>query len=742
MTTEQQEELKALKEIRHEWVKKRNAFRLAEAKNSDTGSLHTIQEEIKKADQKIEELDNEIKSIEVENSTNIEIQPILVNKDVLPREKQIEERDELFKAIETLKLEGKELGYTSTKEDIAKIHNLKTKVYNEIFKTIEEQMTFVTSKSELMYSSALFDIIYTSETIDTITVSEIQKIREDNENFKWYDRSVIVSALSLSLLHFKFETKKANLLLDFVTDFEPNVWERALTGLTLAIIYQNNRTWMRDNNFINRLRTLQNNDDIQEGIKKIDFILKNELYKENIFNPKLFEMDLFKSPMNCFVPFFDENSVLKNAIENAPVDFNVEEFQGFLKTMPLMDINKYALCVVLADGGLKKQILEKNEESYRFYNSLTISDNFSPFQNLISEYFCFFNFFPKKELDNIFEKQLLITKTDLRTIILNKTMQLLLEANRLYEEDKYNEAISKYQSLLKIEKSHNESRWQLAACYEEINETKKAIDIYLELEKELGENVGRDLLFKIANCYNELNMYSESIEYCKKIEQKVEQPSLNFMLLVADNYEKQSDYVNGEKYYNIAEKMALDEDDKLIIAERYFVRDKYSEALRIMKEIIVLPEKNSQYWLLLGKIYCDLFEWDLSIETLIKANELDKEKVDTEILMSLGRSYILSNGNIIEGKKILENLRGSTSTSNNLTPLIHGNLAHAYLIEGDREKALYFYSKCIKLLKDEKDFAQRMGKDLKFILKMGITEDNYNAIRDYVIKSYLSKGKR
>ena len=44
-------------------------------------------------------------------------------------------------------------------------------------------------------------------------------------------------------------------------------------------------------------------------------------------------------------------------------------------------------------------------------------------------------------------------------------MRLLLEANNLFNEEKYIEAINKYEDLLKIDKSHREALWQLGSVF-------------------------------------------------------------------------------------------------------------------------------------------------------------------------------------------------------------------------------------------------------------------------------------
>lgn len=723
-------ELLGLKNIRMEWVKKRDALRLEEVKQSDPNTLHSIKSNLEDIIAKVKSFDLEISLIEDKLNSTKENASLDLNKS--GKTVTIVEDENIAKAIAVLKQEAKELNYNSTKEDFAKIHNLKTKVFEDVFKNLDNQLNFVASKKELMYSSVLFDTIYGKEVLDQVTITEIQKIRGDRENYKWFDRSVIVSALSLSLIHFKFDFKRANLLLDFVTDFETNVWQRALTGLTIAIIYQKNRSWLRDTNFTNRLKTLQSNTEIQKGLKAIDFILRNELYKSNLYNPRIFELDLFKNPMNCFVPFYENNEILKNALNDANSDFNTEEFRHYLEKMPIMDSYKYMLCISLSNGGLKKQKV-KNDDAKKIIDSLTISDNFSPYQNLISEFYFFFNHFPEKLKDDVFKKQLLIIKTELKNYVLNKVLQMLLEANMLYREKLYQEAINKYRDLIKIDKSNLDARWQLGNCYLAKNSDKEALPIFLELEKDTKEKINPQLFILIALCYRHQKKYSKSNEYCGKNEEKDKDPNITCLFLKAENFYKLGDYPNAYLYCKKAENKIGDAEDIFDIADLYSEIEKYDDALRMIKEAIKADPKIAKYRTTEGTIYSYLFEWDLSMASLTKANELDKK--ESLIDISIARNYLFSKRDLTKAKEIFEKL---LRPKFECVEIAYGNLGHFYFINGDKEAAFEKYFKCVTLLKDEKDFRRRMELDLRFLVNFGITELEYNQMKESVIDKFMS----
>ena len=204
LTQYDQEELDGLHKIRHEWRKKFNMLRLQEATTADANSLHTITTGIENAKKKIEEVEAEIKELEDKQTQTVPTpsQSLVPLSPTIPLTYNIE----ILQADEILLQESKKIDLDSTKEDIAKIHSLRIKMSeSDAQKELDRRLLLITSKRDLLYPSVLFDTIYTSEVLDTATASEIQKIRGDYETYKYHDRSVLVSALSLSLFNFKFD---------------------------------------------------------------------------------------------------------------------------------------------------------------------------------------------------------------------------------------------------------------------------------------------------------------------------------------------------------------------------------------------------------------------------------------------------------------------------------------------------------------------------------------------------------
>lgn len=666
---------------------------------------------------------------------NIKHLPII---DKVEIQKSESKESSLSKAIEIFYQEDKKISFNTTKEDIVKLKEIKSKIIEELFSGFDEKIEFITSKKELMLSSIYFDNIYSKSVLDKGIIEEIQKVRNDDENFKWYDRSVIVSGLTLSLIHHDFDINKANLLLDFVSNFEQNVWEKALSGLILGIMVQKNRGWKRSPSFIKRLEGFRENDRIQGAIICIDFILRNELYKESLFDPKFFKNEMFNNPMNCFVPFFENNNIYIDAINNSDLDFDIDFFKNYLKELPLLDCHKYVLCSWLSKGELSKSKLEGKERKI-FINKVNISNNFKPYQNILSELYYYFSFYPHERINNVFEKQLLLNKNDLKSLVLEKTNQLLLEANTFYFDGNHKEAISKYENILRIDKNNFEALWQMANSLYAIKKYKESLNIFIKI-KDQDEHHGQkdELILRIAECYFKLLNYTESLSYCRIIENGVYKNSFRLLMLLANNYNELKDVSNLILCFKLLRPIATSTDQQLSLASLYETNDHLNEAKELLLTLLENDSKNSVAWHSLGRVYTDLLEFNLSISAMDKAIEFNTKNTNHYIL-SRCRAMLFSKKELLECKNSLEKLLKPKS---GFVDVAYGNLGHYYLIMDNTSQALDSYTKCIKLINNENDFIEKMQIDLKFLLNLGINKEEYIALKDLAVKAFHESNKK
>ncbi len=93
-------------------------------------------------------------------------------------------------------------------------------------------------------SPKLFRLMWLTDKYTETDLLLIKSIRESG-SLPWYEKSIAVSAITLSLINC-FDKEKINVLCDFYKDREPQVWQRAFTGLIIAVFIYNKRLELYD----------------------------------------------------------------------------------------------------------------------------------------------------------------------------------------------------------------------------------------------------------------------------------------------------------------------------------------------------------------------------------------------------------------------------------------------------------------------------------------------------------------
>jgi tetratricopeptide (TPR) repeat protein len=112
----------------------------------------------------------------------------------------------------------------------------------------------------------IFNIVWLS---DRYTDAEVELLKAlcDSKVLPWYDKSLVVSALTLSLLRY-FDVKKFLLLFRFYQANEQHTWQRALLGIFVCFIKYNERFYLYPI-LEEKTRELAATGDIQRNIEAI-----------------------------------------------------------------------------------------------------------------------------------------------------------------------------------------------------------------------------------------------------------------------------------------------------------------------------------------------------------------------------------------------------------------------------------------------------------------------------------------
>jgi tetratricopeptide (TPR) repeat protein len=113
---------------------------------------------------------------------------------------------------------------------------------------------------------SIFRMIWLTDKFREAEISMAGKICK-SKLIPWYDKSILVSSLTLSLIR-HFDIQKVNLLFDFFEEGENQVWQRALIGLFLGLYFHDCRL-----NFYpeitHRLEVARENQQLEKNIEAI-----------------------------------------------------------------------------------------------------------------------------------------------------------------------------------------------------------------------------------------------------------------------------------------------------------------------------------------------------------------------------------------------------------------------------------------------------------------------------------------
>lgn len=650
--------------------------------------------------------------------------------------------DTLLKAIEVLKQNKSNLNHNSSIEEVEAYENLKRQLFHALFEPTDE-MIRNTPAIRNKITEVLFDKVYTSATLDKITVQQIGEIRNEKNTYETHERKVIVNALALSLLTFnKFDYLKANLLLDFVSDYENTVWQTALVGLVLALLYNQNK-WQRFDTLKARLNVLQQLSHVQEGLRSIDLILRRRFFEKTKLQYNIFRLPFFKSPINCFLPYYKNNPVYKDALDNNPGDIDSELFEHTISS-PLLDSEKYAISLAVREG-TAQTVKQSKAEVKKTIEIFNLAAYLSPYQNIVGEFYNFLTLYPSHKLEDVFVKQMMITQTKLKGIILDRSNQLLMTAENSMDVHSYSSAIPTLLDLLKLEPENEIALMDIAICHLNLKtpEYESALKSLLSLYKLNSNNPKTTTM--IAECYSKTERNELALEFFEKT-RTINPNYLPFIDKLADHFDRNKNYIEEitllegatklyPKHFGLGTALlcAYESRQKSGIGEKE-ISEISAKSLNKLFELLEISSEEDLYivYFHLSKTYCTIFEFENAVKYAMLGYKSKGRALD--LIMNLGRTYLLEGKQLDKARQYLNKCRSLVKKD----PIVFGNLGHLELVSGNIDKAIDHYKECVVLFKHLEDFSIKFNWDKRHLSYLGVKKDVYDDIERLIIDHYNS----
>ena len=568
----------------------------------------------------------------------------------------------------------------------------------------------------------IFEFIWLTDKFGEAEIELMNKIRK-TKSIPWHDKSILVSALTLSLIR-HFDSNKIMLLIDFYEDGEDQVWQRALIGWMIGIYAFDHRLKFYPE-IIDRLKAMQGDqslikylemiviqfikaketekitrkirDEILPEVLKIKSKLEEKLDLENITSLTSFEeknpewenffkdspdvyqkfeefssmqldgadvflsafamlkqFDFFNKISNWFLPFYKENGIIKDSLENIKENLDVDLFtEGLEKTSFMCNSDKYSFCLNVKHlpSPQKSMMTELFNMELKAMNEMKEDDeliNISASNKaIITQYFQdlyrFYKLHPwKNDFDDIFNLNI--------EIYLAEFFQILVEDNSIFrnigefffEKNYYKEALGIFLNCQVQKENSHELYEKIAFSYQQTGEFQKALDYYHKAEY-LGKN--KEWLYnKIALCYRKIKNYNKAVEYYLEAE-KIKPDDMQIQALLGHTYMELEDFETALKYYF---KVEYHDPDNLRIqrpiAWCYFILGKLEKARKYLRKTIS-KEGNKNDYMNLGHIEWSLGNKKDAIESYRQS--IGKSNHDYEWFTRVfdeDKKYLLKNG--------------------------------------------------------------------------------------------------
>lgn len=382
-----------------------------------------------------------------------------------PKDENLTDND-ISSIVKLIEIKTKELSSNLGNKELHKeVNDLRGKINKLMFGELDysQEVDKPFRNADLQ---SLFDVIYSSEKLDQFTLERIQKVRTKTEIYKWHDRSVIVSAITCSLIHYnKADEQKITLLIDFINDNEDKVWQKAITSLFIVLNHLGNK-WLRFDSIKTKVKSLNQNLRIQDACSVVIQLFSIGLNNVSMISEDLFLNPYFsENPFNYFLPYHQEENPAFDSVYDNYTGNDIEKFILDLRDAPIPDQIKYLFCSKTTEGDKEGDAKMNKKRLVKISQILHLNSHFYPYSIFVQEIISFYRFFPVYKHEEKLSSQLKLTETPLRDYLLNEKEKYSALGAHFMKENNWAQAIINYKAAVKLDESNINYKLNLANCY-------------------------------------------------------------------------------------------------------------------------------------------------------------------------------------------------------------------------------------------------------------------------------------
>jgi len=558
----------------------------------------------------------------------------------------------------------------------------------------------------------------------------------DSGKFSWYEKSVFVSAISLSSFR-TFQAEKLFCLIDFYRSGEEKVMERALTGLIFSLYYYNNRILLYPE-IISRITKLGMDKNFREHCRLIVLQIIRSRETENL-SKKLHEEILPK--VAKLKPRIEEKLDLDNIL---PGDKYGE------KNPDWSDMFKDSEDIFRTMEELTKLQMEGADVYMSAFSNLKHFDFFKDFRNW------FLPFYPDHEIINeIFHDDILGPGTD-------ELAEALYKTPFICNSDKYSLILnlkylpsSQKTMMLKVFRMELEGLQQLEDEETEsdpfrnfrTNATQYIQDIYRFFKLSPYRKEFEDLFSGKLDIYNSeffrmtgnageaeagladyffsKNYYQDALElFLRQVKDRPDDSQLYEK--IAFCYQQEENFDEALRYYQRAElvERKVWTLKKIGLCLRRLGRKE--EALDYYLQAGTMDPEDIQTTIMTGHCYLDLHDYETALKYYFRVEYNDPGNL--KILRPIAFCYF-ALGRFGDSEKYYERLSSGKLTAHDFI-----NRGHLSLCQGRKKEAVDFYrlgigSGQVTLT----EFMRIFEEDRTLLLSLGVNPEDLPILLDYLL---------
>lgn len=283
-----------------------------------------------------------------------------------------------------------------------------------------------------------------------------------------------------------------------------------------------------------------------------------------------------------------------------------------------------------------------------------------------------------------------------------RTYEVLTAARELMDKNQLTTAQQKLEALLpKVETEDYEKAlvYQSLAyvfmAQENYPKARQALERSLKDAELLPEEVAQNLRYSLAQIYLRMEDYRQGVKTLQEWLQKAATPPAEAWYLVGFGYYKLERPKEALTYLQKAVEQSPREDWWVLMLSIHLEREDYSNAARVLRQLIQRFPQKQQYWLHLADVYLMEQSYQQALNTLQLAhNQLGLKEKD---ILRLVQLYLQREIPYSAARLLEQELQAGTIARNahNLELL-----ANSWLLARESEKALHFLEQAAALKGD------------------------------------------